>query len=913
MGLSVALNNALTGLTVNQQQLTVLSQNIANANTPGYSKQSAQQDAIYLSGVGQGVNITQISRKVDDYLTRAVQTQGSVVANTGVLTDYSARIQLLLGNPGDQNSIDAYINTFSNSVQSLAQTPTNTTLQQTAVNNGITLASQISGLATSLQNLQYQADQDVAQGIAAVNVDLKRVADLNQQISTNIGLGKSVAELQDSRDKAIADMSQYINVSTFTQKNGTMSLTTGNGIPILDNSVYQFYYKPAASADSFGNGGSLASITLNRLDSGGNVTGTPVLLANAGQPGGDMTTGINSVFNSGKIAALMNIRDTQIPAITSQLDNLASNLRDQMNTIHNTGSGYPGANSFTGTRAVYAQQVNQWSGQARIAVLDSNGQPIKSPYADEPNGYAPLTLDLEKMDTQSGVGNPSVQGIVDALNQYYGTPQNKMELGNLNNIQMVSDNTSLPSSPPKFNFDFNLNNISGTSAGFFVNSVTVQNNNGVDISSVTSSIPKVDLAPINTYVTSQDSNVVTVNTATTSNLSNGEVVYLSTPPGGPYDGLTGAQLGGYFTISNVSANSFQITVAGQASNGTNISVASQTANPPYTTATSGGDTRTSANGLISADLTADPTSPFYTISVSLGVDDGSGVIKTSVVSYRVNNQQPNALNKAIGAQSFQGSGSIVSPVTTAPLAVAKLVDAQGKELPKVNGIYTNNIPGYLQITAGSSTSTIAIDSLNSAELGNPTVSPAISGSNRGFSHYFDLNDFFKSNDPTNTGDTVAGSAANLAVETRFKTNPGLLSLGQMIKSPDSLNTNVAPNYTYQLNPGDNSIITKLSQLTGQNLNFVTAGGLGATSNTFTGYAAQIIGSASANAATAKTTDTNANALLQGYQENSSAISGVNLDTELANTVIYQNAYTASARVITVANQLFDTLLNTFQP
>ncbi len=71
-------------------------------------------------------------------------------------------------------------------------------------------------------------------------------------------------------------------------------------------------------------------------------------------------------------------------------------------------------------------------------------------------------------------------------------------------------------------------------------------------------------------------------------------------------------------------------------------------------------------------------------------------------------------------------------------------------------------------------------------------------------------------------------------------------------------------------------------------------------------------SAATNAVTARSNYTNANALLDGYNENSSAISGVNLDTELANTIIYQNAYSASARVITVANQLFDVLLSSFQ-
>lgn len=908
MGLTVALNNALSGLNVNQQQLTVLSQNIANANTPGYSKQTAQQDSVYLNGTGQGVTITQVTRKVDEYLNKAVQNQNSIVAATGVINDYSTRIQLLLGNPGDKNSIDAYINTYTNAVQSLAQTPQNTTLQQSTINAGVSLASQISDLATSLQNLQFQADQDIATAVQNVNTNLKRLNDLNHLINTNASLGKSVAELEDQRDRTVQDIGQYINISTFTQNNGALSATTGNGIPILDNNAYQISYKPTSSASAFADGSSLGPMTIIRLDNTGAPSGEPIVLANAGP-----SSSIASVFTSGKIAGLMEMRDRQIPALNAQLDNLSANLRDNINAIHNTGSSYPGANAFTGTRPVFAQQINQWSGSARIAVLDSNGQPVASPYADEPNGFSPLTLDLAHMDTLSGVGNPSVQGIIDTINQYYGTPQNKLELGNLNNIQLVSDTASIPATPPKLSFDFNLNNLSSSNAKFYVTGVSIANSNGVDITSVSSTIPKIDLDVAHTYVTTANSNVVTVNTVAGNHLSEGQIVYLSTPPAGNYDGIHNSSLGGYFKISHVTNSSFEISVADTAIAGQNFAISGQTATPPYATSIAGNtNTRTQNNGIITADLTADTSSAFYTISVTMGVDDGTGNVQTSIVNYRVSNQQPNALNKVFGADSQYGNGTIVLPSVFAPIAIARLVDENGNELPKINGAYTNSQAGYLQIKAGTSTSNIAIDSLDSREMGNPTVSPTIPGSNRSFSHYFDLNDFFKSNKPTNTGDTVSGSALNFAVEQRFRDNPNLISLGQMIKGPDSSALNAKPNFTYQLNPGDNSVITKLAQLAGTNLNFTASGGLGATTNTLTGYASQIIGGTATNAVTAKNNDTNAQSLLQGYQENSSAVSGVNLDTELANTVIYQNAYAASARVITVANQLFDTLLSSFQ-
>lgn len=907
MGLSIALSNALSGLNVNQQQLTILSQNIANANTQGYSKQVARQSAVYINGEANGVTVADVVRRVDEYLASAVQKQGSALSSSTIIDDYNTRSQLLMGNPGNKNSIDSYINTFFNAVQSLVQTPQNTTLQQATLNSGVAVADQISSLAKELRQLQYEADQDISTAVAQINTDLKRIAGLNNQIASNVSLGKSVANLQDQRDDLIKSIAQNINVSTFVLPNGSISATTGGGITLLDSTIYQVQYTPASGVETFSDNTSLSPMTIFRVNTAGDPISPPVTLTTAAPP-----TEVQSVFTSGKIAGLMEIRDHQIPNIVAQLDTMAAALRDHFNAVHNAGSGYPGANSFTGTRAVYSEQVNQWSGSARIAILDSNGQPAPSPYTDEPNGMKPMLLDLEKMDTLSGVGNPSVQGIIDAINQYYGIPQNKLKLNNLNNIQLASDTASIPATPPKFSFDFNLNNISNDTGSFFVTGVTVRDNNGVDITSVTDTIPRFDLSPVNTYITSAGSNAITINTVGANTLVEGQTVYLSTPPGGPFDGIPAASLGGYFKIRNVSGNSFQIVTNANAVTGGTSAVAGQTVLPPYAEAAPGQDTRAKGNGTITADLTVDPLAPFYTISVTMGVADSKGVVKTSVVDYRINNQQPSALNKLIGAQTQVGSATVVQPTGLNPLIVARLVDENGVELPKNNGKYTNEMSGYLQISAGNKLYNIAIDSLDSREMGNPTVSPVIPGSNRGFSHYFELNDFFVSNKPINTGDTIAGSAENMAVEARLKSNPGLMSLGQMTRSPSPSNPNELRNYTYQLNPGDNSVIAKLSALSATNVNFITSGGLGATLNTFTGYAGQILGSAATNAATARSNKETANALLEGFNENASAISGVNLDVELANTVIYQNAYSASARVITVANSLFETLLNSFQ-
>jgi len=895
MSLTLSLNNALSGLNINRQSLAVLSQNIANANTQGYSRKIITQESIYIDGQGSGVDIKSVTRKIDDYLTRSIQLQNSSLSKNSTISDYSDRIQILLGKPGSQNSVDSNIGNFFNALQSLASTPENSSLRVNAVNMGKTLAGNISDLSNSLNDLRFQADQDILSAANSINADLVEINKLNKTINTESALGKSVAELQDKRDALVKDLSQYIDVQTYTKSTGEMNISTNSGVSLLDENVYQLSYKPAGSADSFVNNSSLSALEVFRLDDNGNPVGTAKELVS----GGTNDTIISSV-SSGKIAGLVDLRDKQIPAIINQLDNMAQVLRDSMNAIHNSGSGYPGAASLTGTHLLSASDYSLWSGQINIAVLGSDGQPAVSPYPDE-TIVRPLTLDLSSMDSGNGKGQPSVQAIIDEINRNFGTPQSKTEIGNLNNISLVSNTKTLPGSPPSFNFDFNMENISASNSGVFVTGVQLFDSNGVAMATPTSTIPDVALA--GTYNTSAGSNTITVNTTGANTLKDGDVIYLS-PPSAAIDGIPSSDFGQYFTISNVTSSGFDVTVNTNAIAGGLQTVAGQTATPQYIDVAAGSSVRSTANGTITADLSANPTSPYYTIKVNVGVDDGSGNISTSVVTYRINNNTNNIINNRYVASAATGDGKIVYPTSNQPIAKAMLVDANGNELPKYQGVYTSTQQGYLKITSGSSSNYIAIDTLASAELGKPYDNPPTAATNRGFSQFFGLNNFFVDDGDPRTVKT-AGSAASLQVEQRLSDNPNLISLGKLTPTTNSDGTS---NYGYERNIGDNSVIQALATLGSQAVAFGAAGGLGQTSQSFNGYSGQIIGAASTNANAATTLKTNAQTLLDGYNQRSDSISGVNLDEELANTIIYQNAYSASARIITVVSTLFDTLL-----
>jgi flagellar hook-associated protein 1 len=157
-------------------------------------------------------------------------------------------------------------------------------------------------------------------------------------------------------------------------------------------------------------------------------------------------------------------------------------------------------------------------------------------------------------------------------------------------------------------------------------------------------------------------------------------------------------------------------------------------------------------------------------------------------------------------------------------------------------------------------------------------------------------------------DDVYGSAQNFRVSDALVATPNLIALGTLIRSSQPADPDAPRKYTYETNIGDNSMIEQLAKLSAVSLTFAAAGDLGANSQTLGAYAGQIISTTSSKGQANKSDSDNAKLLLDGFNDRNDAVRGVNLDEELANTIIYQNAYAASARIITVADQLFQILL-----
>jgi flagellar hook-associated protein 1 FlgK len=136
MSLDVALQDALTGLRATQAQIQVISANIANAQTPGYSEETLSQTSVTTPAGGVGVQTGVIQREADKLLSANITQQTSAASAAATTNDYLTQLQNLLGQVGGTTSFTSALNNFVGAMQTAAATPQDPVAQSAAVSAG---------------------------------------------------------------------------------------------------------------------------------------------------------------------------------------------------------------------------------------------------------------------------------------------------------------------------------------------------------------------------------------------------------------------------------------------------------------------------------------------------------------------------------------------------------------------------------------------------------------------------------------------------------------------------------------------------------------------------------------------------------------------------------------------------------
>jgi flagellar hook-associated protein 1 FlgK len=392
MSLSATLASALSGLNVAQQALSVTANNVANANTPGYSRKVLSQEAVVLSDRGAGVRSTDIARITDAFLIQEIRRQSSVAGQSEAVRRYQDLLQLAFGAPGDNRDLAVQIGGLQVALDALATSPESSAagLQLLSAINEV--ARSIGSLADQVQRLRGDADQEIGRTVAAINAEIQAVDDLNGEIQRLAHLGQINPELLDRRDALIRSLAEKIDVRTYTQENGTLAIYTAGGETLLDSTPRILIYDPANLVAHDASFDPIAIFRQNQLDP---ATGQPldptagVTLVSGGVRAAltpelqndaiaDADQEITSRVRSGRLAGLLEIRDRTLPELDDQLQELAAGLRFALNAAHNNASPVPPPAQLSGTRTDLSDFAGATrSGSATCAVIDTtNGSTL---------------------------------------------------------------------------------------------------------------------------------------------------------------------------------------------------------------------------------------------------------------------------------------------------------------------------------------------------------------------------------------------------------------------------------------------------------------------------------------------------------------------------------------------------------
>jgi flagellar hook-associated protein 1 len=353
------INSALSvmsgALDADQAALSVVANNVANANTTGYTTETPdwqENSSISIGGVsvGDGVSETGATSQRDRVLDeRLDQQQQTAAASSTRLTALNNIQALFTPDSGSSSAtagdIGSDITSFFDSFSSLANSgdPTNSALREDVLSSASTLAGDISNAANSLNAQSAALNQDAAGVATQVNSLTGAIAQLNLQIQST-SPDADPGTLEDQRQQDLSQLSQLIGINQVTTENNGLSITTTSGqLLVSEGQNFQLTTGTVNGATEFLLGGT--GITSD-LASGG------------GQLGGYLTA-----------------LDQDIPNALSSLDQLAYNISTAVNAQNNTGTDLDGATGTAANPLYIFNEPTQVSGSAAamsVAMTDPN-------------------------------------------------------------------------------------------------------------------------------------------------------------------------------------------------------------------------------------------------------------------------------------------------------------------------------------------------------------------------------------------------------------------------------------------------------------------------------------------------------------------------------------------------------------
>ena len=308
-----ALGAALSGLRVAQRGLDVTSSNISNANTDGYTRKVLPLESVVTSdGQVVGVRTGEIQRYIDASLLRDYRVQLSVESYYDTRQSMLSRIVQTQGATDQQSNIGARIGNLMSSFVSLSASPDSRASQSTVVDTAGVLAKSLNTYSAQLLSMRNEVQSSLISEVDTMNATLKSIADLNKRIQSLANVGKSTASLEDQRDKAIKGLAAQIDITYYTDGDGTLVVQTKKGQVLVDTEARTIATDRTNLTQNEAYPDGISGLVIKGIGLDGDI---------------DLTT----ADPGGKIGALLDLRDKDIPSYMAQADELAYKMMVRFN------------------------------------------------------------------------------------------------------------------------------------------------------------------------------------------------------------------------------------------------------------------------------------------------------------------------------------------------------------------------------------------------------------------------------------------------------------------------------------------------------------------------------------------------------------------------------------------------------
>ncbi len=421
--LSSSLWIAAQALDADQGALDVTSNNIANQNTPGYSREVAILNEATPTedgniSFGNGVDLQQVQSITDQLLQ--IQIADQTQQQSSAQTQYNALQQVQEPFSDSAQGIGADLTAFFNSISQLSTDPASIPDRQTVLSAAQTLASAFNSTEQNLDTFQSSLNQSVAQNVTQINTLTQQIAQLNAQVGAMQKAGQDPGTSLDQENQLIQQLSQLTNVNEIQTENG-LTLTTGNGTPLVI-------------------GGQSFDLQ---------TTAGPNGMTDVSYQGKDITNSITG----GQLGGNIQVRDTMIPDLLSQLDNLASQFATSMNAAQAAGydlNGNAGQPLFSDTSGPGA------ASNLTVAITDPNLIAASSDGTPGSNGNVASLLAVQNQALPSGetplntyaslvsqVGNLTDQAQAEVTASTASLTQLNNQLGSVSGVNLDEETTNL--------------------------------------------------------------------------------------------------------------------------------------------------------------------------------------------------------------------------------------------------------------------------------------------------------------------------------------------------------------------------------------------------------------------------------------------------------------------------------------